>query len=534
MTMQARKSVSARALALAVVAALLGGATVTYVLMRSTQQPTPAEGRSSATSGDMATMPGLPGMAAAAPEASATSGGAVVVSLSREAIERAAIVVTPVRAGASASAVRIPGVVEPNAYRAVVVTPVVAGRITRVNVQLGDQVRRGQTIAEIYSPQLADAQTRFLSMRAELEAATQQLRRTERLVEIGAASRQELEDVRADHTSRATAVEGARSQLVLLGMTPGAIKGLSTPSEITATTNVPAPIDGVITARAANIGLNVDPSTELFTVVDLSTVWIVGDLYERDFSRVRVGTDAEITTTAYPDLVLRGKVSYIDPEVSAATRTARVRVEVTNPDGRLRLGMFADMQMQDPTAALVATVPRAAVQTLGARNVVYVAGGTQPGQFVEREVTLGKSSGEDVEVLSGVKVGEDVVSEGSFFVRAERERVNPTARAAASPATAAPPSAPPATAPSSQTPVVKVTERGFEPDRITLPKGGPATITFLRTTDNTCATEVAIPAHGIKRSLPLNQSVSVTIKASAGELAFACGMNMFTGVVIVQ
>ena len=177
----------------AIVISLVAGAAVTYSIMRTggegeTQAQDMAD-RESRAPGEMADMPGMPGMAPAAPAGGSSLPGAAAVTLSREAVERAGIVVTPVAAGGTSGAVRIPGVVEPNAYREVIVTPVVAGRITRVTAQLGDQVRRGQSIAQIYSPQLADAQTRYLSARAELEAAEQQLRRTERLVEIGAASR---------------------------------------------------------------------------------------------------------------------------------------------------------------------------------------------------------------------------------------------------------------------------------------------------------------------------------------------------------
>ncbi|MGH9221035.1 MAG: efflux RND transporter periplasmic adaptor subunit [Vicinamibacterales bacterium] len=523
---------SRRTVIVAVVISLVLGAAITYLIMRPASSETAAASEP-ATPQQADSMAGMPGMAANPSAGTATTTGPAVVSLTREAIERAGIVVTAVTAGGGAASVRIPGTVEPNAYRAVVVTPVVSGRVTRVNVQLGDQVRRGQTIAQIYSPQLAAAQTRYLSIRAELDAATQQLRRTERLVEIGAASRQELEQVRADQTTRATAVEGARSQLVLLGVTSGAIGALSAPSEISATTNVPAPIDGVLTARAANIGLNVDPTTELFTVVDLSTVWIVGDLYEKDFSRVRVGSPAEITTTAYPDVVLRGKVSYIDPEVNAQTRTARVRVEVRNLDRRLRLGMFADMQFSDADGARMAMVPRSAVQRLGGRSVVYVVDGKQPGQFLEREVTLGNMSGDHVEVLSGVTAGEDVVAEGSFFVRAERERVNPSGiTPSATEASAAAPAAP--SREPVIPPIVKVTERGFEPDRVIVPKGAPTTVTFVRTTDKTCATEIVIPTQGIKQELPLNKPVTIEFKRANGEVAFACGMNMFKGSIVVQ
>ena len=522
---------STATLVITVVLSLAVGAGVMYWLMRTaSERDAPPQQTAASPADEMANMPGMG--APAAPLPTAPASGAVVVSLSREAVERAGIVVTPVNTGVAAAALRIPGIVEPNAYREVVVTPVASGRVTRVNVQLGDEVRRGQTLAQIYSPELADAQTRYLSAQAELEAAAQQLRRTERLVEIGAASRQELETVRADHTTRATAVQAARSQLVLLGMTGGAIETLSAPSEITATTNVPAPNDGVITERTVNIGLNVDPATKLFTVVDLSTVWVVGDLYERDFRRVQLGTAANITTAAYPDTVLRGKVSYIDPQLNPETRTARVRVEVRNPDRRLRLGMFADMQMNEADEARVALVPKDAIQTLGDRTVIYVVDVNRQEQFVEREVTVGKTSGENVEVLAGVKPGELVVAQGSFFIRAERERVNPsaaTARTAHSTETARG-----AQSDSAEAPTVKVTERGFEPERVVVRSGAGAEVRFIRTTDATCAKEIAVPSLNIKRALPLNQLVTIALKTERGEVGFVCGMNMLKGTIVVQ
>lgn len=522
---------STRTVVTAVVVSLLIGAGVTYAIMRAAHDDrSDVETAANATPADMGGMPGMPGMGASAADP-APPGMQLVVSLSAEAIQRAGIVVTAVTAGAGGGVVRMPGLVEPNAYREVVVTPVAAGRITRVNVQLGEQVRRGLTIAQIYSPQLAEAQTRFLSAQAELEALAQQLRRTERLVEIGAASRQELEGVRATHTARATALEGARSELVLLGMSAGAITTLSTPSDITAILNVPAPIDGVITKRNANLGMNVDPAAELFTVVDLSSVWIVGQLYEKDVRLVRVGTPAQVTTSAYPDLVWRGAVSYIDPELSAETRTARVRVEVKNPERRLRLGMFAELQLGDAAGGeSTAVVPREAVQQLGNRSVVYLVDETQPGRFIEREVVLGRAAGDSVEVLSGVRLGDDVVAQGSFFVRAERERINPTR-----PATA--PTTVPTGDQSKPSPgvTVKVTEKGFEPDQVTVPKGAPSVrVTFVRTTDATCAKEVIVPSQKIRRELPLNEPVTITVSTQSGEVAFACSMNMFKGVIVVR
>jgi membrane fusion protein, heavy metal efflux system len=497
MTSDTRVTMHKGAAALVAIALLAVGVGATYLSMRDDAG---AGGPVVEVSPPMGAQP-LP----AAPAATSNSPlPDVIVPLSQDAVERAGIVVAPVTSGTSGTEIRLPGVVEPNAYRQVVVTPLVGGRVTRVGPALGDRVRRGQTLAEIYSPTLAEAQTRYVSAQAMLDAHDRELQRTQKLVEIGAASRQELEKIHAEHAAQTAAVQSARSQLELLGVSAPALENMAPGHNVSAITNVPAPIDGVVTERGANVGLNVDTATKLFTVVDLSTVWIVADLYEKDSSRVRVGSEAAITTSARPDLTLRGRISYIDPQVSADTRTAKVRIEVPNPGGELRLGMYADVLVSGASGTSAPRVPRNAVQNVGDRTVVYLANPKEPGKFVEREVRLGQTSGEQVEVVSGVQLGDVVVTEGSFFVRAERERLG--LRPAASTANANATSASSTDARSSaaaQTAKVVVSERGYEPAKVTLHAGTPARITFVRTTDKTCGTEVVFPSLNIKRALPL-------------------------------
>ena len=179
----------------------------------------------------------------------------------------------------------------------------------------------------------------------------------------------------------------------------------------------------MVTERLANVGLNVDQATKLFTVVDLSSVWVVADVYEKDFASVQVGAPARVTTAAYPTLVLQGRVSYIDPQVSAASRTAKVRIEVPNARGELRLGMFVEVVLGAGAGRESIQIPRSAVQNVGDRTVVYLADPSTQGQFIEREVRLGAAAGGLVSVTAGVRAGDVIVSEGSFSVRAERERL---------------------------------------------------------------------------------------------------------------
>jgi RND family efflux transporter MFP subunit len=350
--------------------------------------------------------------------------GSMEVSLTPEAIGRAGIKTAIVRSQATAVSITVPGTVTSNAYRDTKATALVGGIVKNVNVELGSMVSRGQALAVLVSTELADAQMKYLSGQAMLAADHQKLTRTEKLVALGAASRQELEEITAVHAARETEVAAARQRLLLLGLSPQRVTALRGADEIVSEVVVPAPGAGTVVARAVNPGQVVSAGQELFVVADLSTVWVIGDLYEKDFAGVRTGAEAIVSVPGMPPI--RGRVAYIDPRVDPAARTAKVRVEVANPTGALRLGMFVSVTFTVPsTAGAVAFVPRAAIQAIGSRSVVYVAADGDEGHFIERAVTVGAPVGDAIEVIEGLKPGERIVSEGSFFLRAEAARTRP-------------------------------------------------------------------------------------------------------------
>jgi RND family efflux transporter MFP subunit len=509
---------------------LASGAGLAYFTMRAGSQNRSAQ---QPTAGAPAGAPGGSPPPVVSPGGSAED---VVVTLTPAAAARAGIVVAAVAAGRTDSAMRLPGVVEANAYKQVTVTPLVGGRVTRVLAELGQSVRAGQPLAEVFSPEVAEAETRFVSAQAELDAHERELQRTEKLVELGSASRQELERLHAEHTAKLTSLESARSRLQLLGLSATAISSLGPGKDVGAVATVSAPIAGVLTERTANAGLNVETTTKLFTVVDLSTVWVVADAYEKDFARIHVGAPAAIATKAFPDAPLRGRVSYIDPQVNAETRTAKVRVEVPNPRQELRLGMFADMSVDAGSGGTAALIPRTAVQNVGNRTVVYLADTKQPGRFFEREVVLGDRAGNDIAVISGVQPGDTIVSGGSFAIRAERDRLG-LRRSESSAAVTGKAPTPSTTGAndSAQEAKILVTEKGYEPSKLTVRTGQTARITFVRTTDKTCGTDVVFPSLNIRRPLPLNEPVVIEFTPeSSGEIGFVCGMNMLRGTVVAQ
>jgi RND family efflux transporter MFP subunit len=327
-----------------------------------------------------------------------------------------------VTGGTMSTKIRVPGTVQPNAYREVHVTPIAGGVVTQVSVELGQSVKRGQPIAQVFSRDLAEAQTAFVGYEAEFDVEHKKLERTQELVRIGAASRQELERVEADHRVHAAHVQEARRKLLLLGLDDAQIGRLSAGQQASTYISVPAPIDGIVTARGINLGQVVGLGQDLFTVTDLSSVWIEGNLLEDDFSAVRAGSQAAITTPAYAGRIYRGVVDYIEPRVDPQTRTAKVRVTVENPGLALRLGMYVDMEFANVKAGNAVIVPKGAIQTVASGSVVYLSVELKEGRFLQRAVRIGEDTGAGVQVLEGLTQGDTVVTEGSVLLRAESLR----------------------------------------------------------------------------------------------------------------
>jgi RND family efflux transporter MFP subunit len=356
---------------------------------------------------------------AAAPK---NADGPVEVSLTSEAMKRAGIRTAVVVRAATTTTLTVPGTVTSNAYRDSKVNALVGGVVREVVVELGTTVRRGDRMAIVFSNELAEAQMKYLSMQAVVEADHKKVERNRTLLDMGAVSRQQFEEIAAIHEGHLAERAAHRQRLLLLGLTLDQIGGLRDPARVVSEVSVPAPADGVVLARTVNPGQVVTAGQELFVVADLSTVWVIGDVYEKDFSALATGSSAEIIVPGTPDRVIRGRIAYIDPRVDAVSRTAKVRIEVPNTDRSLRLGTFVQVRVAGPAGAVHMVVPRVALQTIGSRTVVYVAG-NEEGRFVERTVKVGAGNGDVVEVLDGLKPGDRVATDGSFLLRAEAARV---------------------------------------------------------------------------------------------------------------
>src|SRR5215471_6095801 len=273
----------------------------------------------------------------------------LTVALSQDKLDAAQIKTEPATLEAINSAagpsLRTTGIVASNQYKETPVFPIAGGIVRQVNAQLGDTVRRGQPLLAIFSTELANAQGEYLKMRAEFEEHEKAHHRTAQLVEIGAASREDLEQHTARLESMRAALAAQRQQLIQLGMTAGQVDAFKSADQVNSVLHVAAPVSGTVISRTVNSGEVVATGKELFRVADLSTVWVIGQVYEKDLQSVREGTPAVVTTSAYPDKMFDGHVSYIDPMVNPQTRTAQVRIEVSNRGQILRIGMYVDVTL---------------------------------------------------------------------------------------------------------------------------------------------------------------------------------------------
>lgn len=354
--------------------------------------------------------------------------GDQILTLTPEQVQRAGLRIETVGAQPSAQALGLmtTGTVQPNTYKETPVISLVSGIVRGVSGELGQNVKRGQKLAVVFSNELADAESRYLAAAAALDEHHRHHLRTIKLVEIGAASRQDLETATTQYREAETNVANLRQKLLLLGLAPQRIDALNSTSQISSEVAVIAPSSGTLTSRSVNPGEVIEANKELMRVTDLATVWVVGQVYEKDLATVRVGSGASVTSDAYPGRVFRGRVSYVDPRIDQATRTAQVRIELANPGQVLKIGMYLSVTFGAPGAAEKTTpvVPKGALQTIGNQQFVFVAS-EKPNQFVLRRVRPGPESNGFYPLLEGLIAGERIITEGTFLLRAEWLRQHP-------------------------------------------------------------------------------------------------------------
>lgn len=301
----------------------------------------------------------------------------------------------------AAPALNVTGVVQPDISRAVPVISLAAGRVVEIKARLGDVVTKGQLLLRVRSNDVSGAYQTYLKAVNDERLARQQLQREEILYDKGAVAKSALEQAEDTEQDAKVDLDTATEQLRLIGVDKDHPSGI---------VDIFAPISGVITDQQVTNASGVQGlgSPNPFTISDLSSVWIICDVYENDLDAVHVGQYADIHLNAYPNRVFKGRIDNILPVLDPNIRTAKVRLEVANP-GLMRVGMFVTATFHGKQAETRAAVPATAILHLHDREWVYTPLST--GHFKRLEVVTGNMlPGNLQEVVSGVKPGDQVVS----------------------------------------------------------------------------------------------------------------------------
>jgi cobalt-zinc-cadmium efflux system membrane fusion protein len=342
-----------------------------------------------------------------------------VVVMPVEAQQRVGLEVAPVRLTQLTEYLQVVGTVQAMSSRVSAVRPLARGRLLEVLVKVGDRVESGRPLARFDNIEAGELAAQLASARAELErlkiqlaALVRQAERNRRLAEIGAAPQKDYEQSRAEQQAHE---ESLRSQQSVIAGLASRLERFGVGDGGPVATILRAPFRGVVTKVQAAPGEVVSAEAELFTVADLSQVWVQAEVYEQDLGRVRVGQSALIRVDTYPDQPFTGKVTYISDLLDPQTRTAKVRCEAPNPDGRLKLDMFASVQLPNTFSRRALAVPEGAIQRVEGQEVVFVRQAAT--QFEARQVKTGKLINGLMEITSGLREGEPVAVQAAFHLK---------------------------------------------------------------------------------------------------------------------
>jgi membrane fusion protein, heavy metal efflux system len=337
--------------------------------------------------------------------------GGKAVKLSAQEIQEEGIRVESILPRKIDQVLTLTAVIEANRDRLAHVAPRVPARIVKVTANLGDRVSTGQALATLDSSDVGEAHAAYLQARSELGVSRAAYDRAEKLQLAQIIAQKEFLRVRGDFERAQAAFHAAEDRLRMLGV------DVKSAADDKAVSMFPlrSPFTGTVIEKHAILGELADPEKSLFTIADLSTLWIEADLYEKDLGRVKAGSAAEIEVAAYPDIVFRGKLTYVSDVMDAKTRTVKARIEVPNAERRLKPQMFANARIGTTTQREVIALPVDAVTLIEGRSSVFVQ---EHDAFEARVVSTGDRLGEMLVITGGLAPEDRVVVEGTFALKA--------------------------------------------------------------------------------------------------------------------
>jgi cobalt-zinc-cadmium efflux system membrane fusion protein len=344
-----------------------------------------------------------------------------VVTLTDEAVASARLVVSTAESNTLGTEVALPARITLDPRKEAIVSAWIGGQVDTIAVRPGEDVRVGQELARVQSPDLGVAVAAFRTAKARDDAADARLERLRRLEADGVSSRAQVLEAEADHAEAEGALEAAEERLRIMGV-PMDVGDPHAGEHFPSRVPVRSPIAGTVLEAHATVGQRVEPGEALFRVGNLDEVWLMLDVYERDLALVREGQTVRFSVPAYPQQPFVGEVSQVGDWIEPDARTVEVRVVVANPDHRLKPNMFAtaDLSVQTRSAAQGVVLPADAVQRVDGVDAVFIEQG--PGRFVLRPVSVGARSSDRVQLAFGVTLGERVVIQGAFALKSELEK----------------------------------------------------------------------------------------------------------------
>lgn len=330
-----------------------------------------------------------------------------VVKLSPEEVKAAGIQILKVKTQPVKTGMSVTASIQPNRDRFARVAPRVPGRITTVPATLGQTVAAGQVLATLDSVEVGEATSSYQQAASQFSVAKADFERSQRLFDEQVIPQKDYLRTRGEYEKARSALAAASDKLRMMG-------GSAAVGRSSSTFPVTSPFGGTVIEKTAVIGELAQPDKALFTVADLSTVWIEANLNEKDLARIKTGTQAEVTVAAYPDVSFKGKLAYVSGVVDRESRTIKGRIEVPNKDGRLKPEMFATALIQTEEATDAIAVPSGAIVLMEGKNMVFVK---EVDGFELRPVQLGERIGDLQIVKEGVSEGEDVVVAGTYALK---------------------------------------------------------------------------------------------------------------------
>jgi membrane fusion protein, heavy metal efflux system len=324
------------------------------------------------------------------------------------------------RYAAVAASLRIPGRIEADETRLAVVGAPMTARIVEMEVIEGQNVKRGQVLATLYSTELSDAQFNFLKAFSQQTLAQRAAERAKQLLAADVIGSAELQRRETELSQSNAEVSALRDQLKVLGMNADEIQKLEKTRVVNSRSEIVAQIDGTVLERRVTIGQVLQPAETAFILADLSSVWLVADVPEQVAGAIAVGKLVEAEVPALPGHPIRGKLSFVSATVNPETRTVTTRIDLPNPHRRFKPAMLATVILKD-NAENARVIPSSAIVREGNDDLVFAQ--TAPGTFMLRPVTLGAEVDGNRVVTAGISPGEKIVLDGAFHLNNERKRM---------------------------------------------------------------------------------------------------------------